>query len=84
MRKVRANPHERSKAYLTSVATQLHHQRSVGWTGGAWSVGLRWAHANDEPGEAIPPAAKLTTGSLFSLAVSFNKWNGAWISFAYV
>lgn len=29
------------------------------------------------PGVAIPPAAKFTTGSLFSLAVSFNRWNGA-------
>ena len=41
-----------------------------------------YSEANTLPGVAIPPAAKLTTGSLFSLAVSFNKWNGAWISFA--
>ena len=34
-------------------------------------------------GVATPPAAKFTTGNLFSLAVSFNKWNGACMSFAY-
>lgn len=34
------------------------------------------------PGVAIPPAAKLTTGKRLSLAVSFSKWKGAWISLA--
>lgn len=43
--------------------------------GGSWKV-------RDTPGVAIPPAAKLTTGRRLSLAVSFKRWKGAWISFA--
>jgi hypothetical protein len=84
------------KILPTSIAAQLHHQRSIGlWfhAGMAkiavekhrinWSYEKTGAFFSCAPGVAMPPAAKLTTGRCFKRAVSLSKWNGAWISLAY-
>src|SRR5712671_7333135 len=78
----------------TSIAAQLHHQRSIGCMQKRKPAVGEASHQNrgqegrrdlnGAPGVAIPPAAKLTTGSRFKRAVSLSRWNGAWISLAYV
>lgn len=73
-----------SIALLTSVTTQLHHERSISYRedGGISEIFLSAWSSELVPGVAMPPAAKLTTGSRFSLAVSLRRWKGARISFA--